>query len=70
MHYRHAQEIDAEFIDRNLRAGQLGAVLDYGDAVLLQQGCGLSKRDLAYARMAWNGLQGRRQRRNRPRQRV
>ena len=68
--YRHAKEVDAAFIDRSLRAGQLEAALDHGDAVLLRQGCGLTKRDLAYVRMAWSRLRGRRQRRNRQRPRV
>lgn len=59
--YRFAVALDLEYVDGRLRAGDLEAALDHGDDVLLRQGCGLSKADVARARGAWNRLRRRRQ---------
>ena len=63
--YRHAPGLDLEYIDRKLRAGDLEAALEHGDRVLLRDGCGLAKGDVARARSAWDRLRLRRQRRKR-----
>ena len=63
--YRHASGLDLEYIDRKLRAGDLEAALDHGDRVLLRDGCGLAKEDVARARSAWNRLRLRRHGRKR-----
>ncbi len=61
--YRFAADLDLEYLDDRLRAGDMEAALEYGDDVLLRRGCGLSKVDVARARGAWNRLRQRRQRR-------
>ena len=61
--YRFAKGIDAEYVDRRLRAGDLEAAMDHGDTVLLKEGCGFSDRDVQTARAAWNRLRSRRHRR-------
>ena len=61
--YRFAAALDIDYVDRRLRAGDLEAAMDHGDDVLLKRGCGLSDRDVARARAAWNRLRLRRQRR-------
>lgn len=63
--YRFSHELDVEYIDTQLRAGDLDAALDHGDDVLLRNGCGLSQRDIARIRAGWNKLRLRRQRRGR-----
>ncbi len=53
-------EVDVDYLDRKLRAGDLEAALDHGDDVLLREGCGLSKTDIGRARSAWQRLRDRR----------
>ena len=59
--YNHAGEVDADFIDRKLRLGEISAALDHGDKVLLQEGCGYTSRELKLMRSAWTRLRERRQ---------
>ena len=63
--YRFARQLDIEYIDTQLRAGDLKAALDHSDDVLLRRGCGLSRRDLTRIRAGLNKLRSRRQRRGR-----
>ena len=63
--YRFAKDLDVDYVDQALRAGDLERALDHGDEVLLQRGCGLSRKDVAQARSAWRRLQRRRWRRGR-----
>jgi len=61
--YRFAADLDVDYIDDRLRAGDLAAALDHGDDALLRRGIGLSDADVARARSGWNRLRSRRQRR-------
>ena len=67
--YRFTAGLDVEHIDSRLRAGDLEGALDHGDDVLLRKGCGLSRKEVARARSAWNRLRMRRQRRRQGRNR-
>ncbi len=53
-------QVDVDYLDQKLRAGDLEAALDHGDEVLLREGCGLSKTDMSRARSAWKRLRARR----------
>lgn len=64
--YRFASGLDVDYIDGQLRAGNLDAALDHGDDILLRQGAGLSRKDVGHARSAWIRLQQRRLKRRRP----
>ena len=59
--YRFARDLDLDYIDAQLRAGNLQAAADHGDDVMLRRGCGLSRTDLQRIRAAWNRLRSRRQ---------
>ena len=61
--YRFAGDLDVDYVDDRLRAGDLKSALDHGDDILLRRGCGLSVRDMRRAREAWDRLRQRRQRR-------
>ena len=66
--YRFAGDLDVDYVDERLRAGDLKGALDHGDDILLRRGCGLSMTDMKRAREAWDRLRQRRQhRRYRPR---
>ena len=67
--YQFTAGLDMEHIDSRLRAGDLEGALDHGDDVLLRKGCGLSRKEVAQARSAWNRLRLRRQRRRQGRNR-
>ena len=58
--YAPAKALDLERIDDCLRKADLKAALDYGDDVLLRNGCGLSRRDIARLRHGWLRLRQRR----------
>lgn len=58
--YRFNSELDLQHIDDCLRSGNLKSALDHGDEILLRHGFGLSKRDVARLRRAWNRLRNRR----------
>ena len=61
--YGFTGDLDVDYVDDRLRAGDMKAALDHGDDVLLRRGCGLSKTDVRRARDGWNRLRQRRQRR-------
>ena len=61
--YRFAGELDLDYLDARLRAGDLPSALAHGDDVLLRRGCGMSQRDVELARAGWDRLRSRRQRR-------
>ena len=60
-----AHRLDPGGIDLLLRAGQIGSVLDRNDKVLLQDGIGLSSRQVSTLRGIWNKLRLRRIQRRR-----
>ena len=60
-------DLDIDYVDDCLRAGEFERALDYGDEAILQRGCGMSRGDVAYARAAWSKLKTRRHRRRHPR---
>ena len=60
--YRGSENLDLDYLDQQLRAGNLEAALDHGDRVLLD-GCGFQRQDIKRARAAWNRLRLRRHRR-------
>lgn len=55
-----AEQLDLEEIDRLLRAGNIYALLDRTDEVLLRQGLGLSYEDTRRLRTIWETLRDRR----------
>ena len=59
--YGFSEDVDVAHIDAQLRAGNLVAALNHGDEVMLRRGYGLSPRDVALIRAAWNRLRSRRQ---------
>lgn len=61
--YRFAAELDLDFLEARLRAGDLSAAVAHGDDVLLRRGCGMSHADVKAVRAGWNRLRRRRQRR-------
>ena len=61
--YRFAGDLDVDYVDACLRAGDLKNALDHGDDILLRRGCGLSMTDVKRAREAWDRLRQRRQHR-------
>ena len=61
--YRFAADLDLEYLDTRLRAGDLPGALAHGDDVLLRRGCGMSPSDIKRARTGWDRLRRRRQRR-------
>ena len=61
--YRFAGELDLDYLETRLRAGDLPSALEHGDDVLLRRGCGMSRSDIRRARAGWDRLRQRRQRR-------
>lgn len=61
--YRFAGELDLDYLETRLRAGDLPSALEHGDDVLLRRGCGMSRSDIKRARAGWDRLRQRRQRR-------
>ena len=59
--------VDVDYVDARLRAGEFEQALDHGDETVLRQGCGWSKGDVTHARAAWQKLRARRHRRRQPR---
>ncbi|MCY4254634.1 MAG: N-6 DNA methylase [Gammaproteobacteria bacterium] len=59
--YSFAGDLDLDYIDRKLRAGDILAALDHGDRIMLHKGCGYSPAESALARSAWMRLRDRRQ---------
>ena len=60
--YGGSENLDLDYLDRQLRAGNFEAALDHGDRALLD-GCGFQREDVIRARAAWNRLRLRRHRR-------
>jgi adenine-specific DNA methylase len=58
--YEHAGAIDLEEIDRLLLSENIDAVLDITDMVLLQEGIGLTKKEIRELRHIWKKLTDRR----------
>ena len=58
---RFAADLDLDYLDERLRAGDLQAALVHGDEVLLRRGCGMSSADVLELRNGWNRLRQRRQ---------
>ena len=65
--FESAGDADADYVDARLRANEFERALDHVDEVVLRQGCGWSKKDLAHMRAAWQKLRARRHRRKHPR---
>ena len=61
--YQFAGELDLDYLDARLRAGDLPGALAHGDDVLLRRGCGMSQREVERASRGWSRLRSRRQRR-------
>ena len=61
--YKHAENVDVDYVDAQLRAGNIEAAADHGDKTLLRDGCGLAEKDIRRARSAWLRLRDRRHRR-------
>ncbi len=59
--YGFAGDLDLDYIDRKLRAGDVLAALEHGDRVMLHKGFGYSPAESALARSAWMRLRNRRQ---------
>ena len=59
--YSFAENLDLDYIDRELRAGNISAALEHGDQVMLHKGCGYTPVESARARSAWMRLRNRRQ---------
>lgn len=59
--YGYAREVDLDYVDRELRAGNISAALEHGDQMMLQHGCGYSRAELKLLRSAWTRLRQRRQ---------
>ncbi len=65
--YKHAENVDVEYMDAQLRVGNIKAAADHGDQAMLREGCGLDDKDIRRARAAWLRLRDRRHRRRRAR---
>lgn len=63
--YDFSEQLDVAYIDGCLRSGDLKKALRHSDQVLLQDGLGLSKEDVARITGAWATLRDRRQGRRR-----
>lgn len=61
--YKHAENVDVEYMDAQLRAGNIEAAADHGDQAMLRDSCGMADQDIRRARSAWLRLRGRRHRR-------
>lgn len=61
--YKYAENVDVEYMDAQLRAGNIEAAANHGDQVMLGDGCGLADKDIRRARSAWLRLRDRRHRR-------
>jgi len=55
-----SNKLDLRFIDAQLRAGKIYAVLDHTDQILLRDHLGLDDRDVGHLRSAWERLRDRR----------
>ncbi len=55
-----ADELDMDELDRLIRAGEVYAVLDITDEILLRQGMGLSREETQRLRTIWEKLRDRR----------
>ena len=55
-----AEQLDQVFIDESLRRGDITAVLDHTDEILLRRHLGLSREEIAVLRGAWCRLRDRR----------
>ena len=61
--YRFAEDLDLDYLEARLRAGDLASAVAHGDEVLLRRGYGMSRSEVNAAHSGWNRLRQRRQRR-------
>jgi adenine-specific DNA methylase len=63
--YSFAQDLDAHYVDAQLRNGDIDSALQYADDILLRRGLGLSASEVRRLNDAWQSLRNKRQGRRR-----